>query len=249
MKPDRNKKKRDAAEIIAAGEKFFGEHRYRDAIAEWGKVLGFDKDNAEAADLIKKAKGVLDWMETLRQRGRDFKRRGELLRAAESYAELLKLQPGLTQVQRELDLMKRDIAAINSVIKGGEEFFARKDYAGAMAKWAEALVVDPGNSEVNFLMDKAKKMLAEAHALREKAREYALSGQLDPAARTYEEALHLTPFSRGIKEELDKVNEEIRRANAGRLASRLHASGAGKGPAAGPERKEEGAIATTKRFF
>ncbi|MBU2573208.1 MAG: hypothetical protein KKH28_03930 [Elusimicrobia bacterium] len=68
MKTDRNKKKRTVAKIIAAGEKLFGEHKYHDAIAEWKKVFGLEKDTAEAANLIKKAKGVLDWMDTLRKK-------------------------------------------------------------------------------------------------------------------------------------------------------------------------------------
>ncbi|MBI4801388.1 MAG: hypothetical protein HY796_02580 [Elusimicrobia bacterium] len=228
MKTDRHRKKRNAAEIIAAGEKLFGECRYRDAIAEWGKILGFDRSNAEAANLIKKAKGVLEWTDTLRERGADFKRRGERLRAAEVYAELLKLQPGLAEARRELDALDRETETINAVIRAGEEFYARRDYDGAMAKWAEALVVDPGNSEVNYLIDKAKKTLAGANGLREKAREYARSGQLDPAARTYEELLRLMPASRAAREELDKVNEEIRRANAGRLAGRRPERAAGE---------------------
>lgn len=216
MKKDILAKQQRAALHLAAGEKFFEGYRYREAIAEWKRAAALARDTSETAALITKAESILSWIDKLRERAADFRHKGERLRAAMMCAEILKLDPALSDIQLESAALDKELTEINAHIEAGEALFQRHEYGGAIAEWKEVLTLDKHNAEAVFLIEKAKDILARAEGLLEKAREYRRQGRLDPAARTYEELLRLFPNLSHAGKELAEVNAEIRRANASR---------------------------------
>jgi len=213
MKRNITKKQRIAG-FLSAGEKLLNGYRYKEAIAEWRKAAALEKDHPGTAELIAKAENIIGWIGKLREQAANFRNKGERLRAAMMYAEILKLDPTLSDIALEAGKLKEELNGINAHIEAGEKLFSKHEYGGAIAEWKEALRTDKENSEALFLIKKANDVIARAEELEGKARGYRRAGQLDPAARTYEELLRLFPNLAGARKELDEVNAEIRRANS-----------------------------------
>ncbi len=245
----RHMKKKDLAkqqrvsELLAAGEKFFSGGRYAEAIGEGRKAAALDSNAPGAAGLIARAENIIACIANLRERAAEFRHKGERLRAAMLYTELLKLDPGLSDVSLELEKLNGELNAISTLIEAGEKIFSLREYGAAVAKWKEVFKLDKHNQEADFLINKAKEVFARKDGLLAKARDYRRQGELDPAARTYEELLRIFPNLADARNELAEVNAGIRRANALRVIrhqSGKPASGGNEKPGAGALRPSAG---------
>ncbi|MCX5792138.1 MAG: tetratricopeptide repeat protein [Elusimicrobia bacterium] len=237
-------KKKDLAnqlrvsELLAAGEKFFSGGRYAEAIGECRKAAALDKNAPGAADLIVRAENIIACIANLRERAAEFRHKGERLRAAMLYTELLKLDPGLSDVSLELEKLNGELNAICTLIEAGEKLFSLQEYGAAVAKWKEVFKLDKNNQEADFLINKAKEVFARKDGLLAKAHDYRRQGEPDPAARTYEELLRIFPNLADARKELAEVNAEIRRSNVLRVIR--HQSE--KTVSGGNEKTETGAL-------
>ncbi|MEI7529212.1 MAG: hypothetical protein WCK76_09740 [Elusimicrobiota bacterium] len=242
-------KKKDLAnqlrvsELLAAGEKFFSGGRYAEAVAEGKQAAALDKDAPGASGLITRAENIIACIANLRERAAEFRHKGERLRAAMLYTELLKLDPGLSDVSLELEKLNGELNAISTLIEAGEKLFSLREYGAAVAKWKEVFKLDKNNQEADFLINKAKEVFARKDGLLARARDHRRQGEPDPAARTYEELLRIFPNLADARKELEEVNAEIRRANALRVIkhrSEKTASGGYEKPEAGALRSSAG---------
>lgn len=150
--------------LLNSGRIFLSANQYRQAIAEWQKVLSIDPKNAAADSLIKNARDArqkaldhaLKMCDRYIQRGRWSSAQAEAERA-------LEIDPDSPEAKRRKTQIAQSIKeAVEAKIRQGRVYFENQQYAKAEEEFRAALVLNPGNKEAKEYLESIAAKRKEA---------------------------------------------------------------------------------------
>lgn len=182
--------------LMAQADVFYNARRYREAIAQWNRVLAMDKNHAEAAARITRTKNDLAKLTgALIQDGLAAMKKDDYPTALSLFSEVLRNDPDNPDAKTYIaQIGKFAVAEREKYRLMAQNSFEKGDLEEALRQIDTALMMDPEHASSLELKKKIQASLvrqAEIDKRRATGQEFIASGKQEAAKKNYPKAIGL----------------------------------------------------------